>query len=123
MNWFIGALKKYATFSGRAQRAEYWYFILFYFLIYLGLAMLDGLTGTFNAETGVGVLTAIFSLATFLPYLAVGVRRLHDIGRSGWWLLIGIIPLIGVIVLIVFLVKDSEPGENLYGANPKETAV
>lgn len=123
MNWFIGALKKYATFSGRAQRAEYWYFILFYTLIYIGLAIIDSVTGTLSAETGMGLLSGIYSLAILLPSLAVGARRLHDIGKSGWWLLIGIIPLIGVIILIIFLVKDSEPSENAYGPNPKETAT
>jgi len=123
MNWFITALKKYATFSGRSQRAEYWYFVLFSIIIFIGLAILDSVTGTYNAETGYGLLTSIFSVATFLPSLAVGVRRLHDTGRSGWWLLIGLIPLIGVIVLLVFLVKDSAAGDNMYGANPKEVAA
>lgn len=123
MNWFLVALKKYATFSGRAQRAEYWYFLLFYLLIFIGLAIIDGVTGTFSAEAGLGLLSGLYSLGILIPSLAVGVRRLHDTGRSGWWLLVGIIPLIGAIILIIFFVQDSVPGDNSYGPNPKATAT
>jgi uncharacterized membrane protein YhaH (DUF805 family) len=119
VNWFLIALKKYATFEGRAQRSEYWYFVLFYVLIYIGLAILDGLMSGFSRSGSMGILAAIFSLAMFVPSLAVGVRRLHDTGRSGWWLLIALIPLIGAIVLLVFNVQDSDPGSNQYGENPK----
>lgn len=119
MNWFLVVLKKYAIFTGRAQRAEYWYFFLFYILIFIGLSIIDGIMGSFSAESGIGLLSGLYTLAMFIPSLAVGVRRLHDTGRSGWWLLIGIIPLIGPIVLIVFFVQDSVPGDNLYGPNPK----
>jgi uncharacterized membrane protein YhaH (DUF805 family) len=123
MNWFLVALKKYATFSGRAQRAEYWYFFLFYILTFIGLSFIDGITGTFSEEAGIGLLSGLYSLAILIPSLAVGVRRLHDTGRSGWWLLVGIIPLIGAIVLLIFFVQDSVPGDNLYGSNPKATAT
>ena len=119
MNWFLVVLKKYATFSGRAQRAEYWWFYLISTLIIIGLSLIDQATGTLDEETGMGLLTTLYSLAILIPSIAVGVRRLHDTGRSGWWLLIGLIPVIGSIVLIVFFVLDSEPGENAYGANPK----
>jgi uncharacterized membrane protein YhaH (DUF805 family) len=119
MNWFLLALKKYATFSGRSQRSEYWYFFLFYILINIGLSFIDNVTGTLDADTGVGLLSGLFSLAVLIPSIAVGVRRLHDTSRSGWWLLIGFIPLIGTIVLIVFFVQDSMPGDNEYGPNPK----
>lgn len=119
MNWFITALKKYATFSGRSQRSEYWYFLLFYLIIYLVLAVVDGITGSFSAKSGIGLLTGLFSFAMLLPGLSVAVRRLHDTGRSGWWIFIGLIPLIGGIVLIVFLVQDSEAGANRFGGNPK----
>lgn len=119
MSWFLAALQKYATFSGRAQRAEYWYFVLFYLLIVLVLSIVDAFTGTFDREGGVGLLSGLFSLALFIPSLAVAVRRLHDIGRSGWWLLIGLIPLVGALVLLVFAVQDSQPGSNAYGPNPK----
>ncbi len=121
MNWFLLVLKKYADFSGRAQRAEYWYFTLFYILIYLALAFIDGVAGTFSMEMGMGLASTIFMLVMIVPSMAVGVRRLHDTDRSGWWLLIGLVPLIG-IVLIVFLVRDGTPGENRFGANPKAVA-
>jgi uncharacterized membrane protein YhaH (DUF805 family) len=119
MNWFLVVLKKYATFSGRAQRAEYWWFYLISTLIIIGLSLIDQATGTLDEETGMGLLTTLYSLAILIPSIAVGVRRLHDTGRSGWWLLIGLIPVIGSIVLIVFFVLDSEPGDNAHGANPK----
>jgi uncharacterized membrane protein YhaH (DUF805 family) len=123
MNWFLMVLKKYAVFSGRAQRAEYWYFFLFYMIIYIGLSIVEGVTGLYFAKANIGLLSGIFALGTFIPSLSVGVRRLHDTGRSGWWLLIGLIPIIGVIVLIVFAVQDSMPGENSYGPNPKSVAT
>lgn len=119
MTWFLAALKKYATFSGRAQRVEYWYFFLFYTLIIIALAIVDLLFGTFDARQGIGLFSGIFVLATALPSVAVGVRRLHDIGRSGWWLLITFVPLIGVIWLLIYTARDGEPGDNEYGANPK----
>jgi len=119
MNWFLEVLKKYATFSGRAQRAEYWYFLLFSTLILIVLSVIDSMTGSYNEETGWGLLSGLYSIAVLLPSIAVGARRLHDISRSGWWLLIGMIPLIGTIVLIVFFAQDSTPGDNAYGPNPK----
>jgi uncharacterized membrane protein YhaH (DUF805 family) len=122
MNWFLSALKKYATFSGRAQRAEYWYFFLFYFLIFIGLSIIDNITGSFNAEAGMGLLGGLSILGLLIPSLSVGVRRLHDTGRSGWWLLIGLIPLVN-IVLLIFFVQDSAPSENSYGPNPKAAAI
>jgi uncharacterized membrane protein YhaH (DUF805 family) len=119
MSWFLTVLKKYAVFSGRAQRAEYWYYILFYILIGIGLTFIDYVTGTYDPETGSGLTVSLFALATFLPSLAVAVRRLHDTDRSGWWVLIALIPVIGSLVLLVFLVLDSSPGDNQYGPNPK----
>lgn len=121
MNWFLIALKKYATFSGRAQRAEYWYFFLFYILIFVGLSVIDGIMGSFSDEGGIGLLGGILALALLIPSIAVGVRRLHDTGRSGWWLLISLIPLVGAIVLLVFAVQDSSADENSYGPNPKRS--
>ena len=120
MNWYLQALKKYATFSGRARRKEYWMYILFYVLILLALTIVDGLIGTRIADAGLGILTAIYALAVLIPTLAVTVRRLHDTGRSGWWILIQLIPLVGVFILLYFLVSDSNPGQNAYGPSPKE---
>lgn len=120
MNWYLDVLKKYATFSGRARRKEYWMFSLFNVIFAFVCGFLDGLLGFISYETGLGILGSLYILATFLPSLAVLVRRLHDTDRSGWWVLIGIIPLIGPIVLLVFACLDSKVGENRFGPNPKE---
>jgi uncharacterized membrane protein YhaH (DUF805 family) len=114
MNWYLEVLKKYAVFNGRARRKEYWMFFLFNFIIALVLGFLEGLVGSF------GVLAMLYNLAVLIPGIAVSVRRLHDTDRSGWWLIIGFVPLIGAIVLLVFMLQDSKPGQNQYGANPKE---
>ncbi len=116
-NWYMQALRKYAVFSGRARRREYWFFVLFYVLISIGLAIIDAVAGLRIGE--VGLLQGLYGLAVLIPGLAVAVRRLHDTGRTGWWLLIILIPLIGAIVLLVFMFLDSEPGENKYGPSPK----
>ena len=114
MNWYLAALKKYAVFSGRARRKEYWLFVLFSVIIAVVLGVVEVLVG------GPGVLPSLYYLAVLIPTIAVGVRRLHDTNRSGWWLLIGLIPVVGGIVLLVFTVQDSEAGDNQYGANPKD---
>lgn len=119
MNWYIKVLKNYAVFDGRAQRAEYWFFVLFSVLITMGLALIDGALGLFQPDSGVGLLSGLYSLAVLIPSLAVGVRRLHDTGRTGWWLLLGLVPVIGPIILLVFMVFDSDAGLNKYGSNPK----
>ncbi|MDO9168600.1 MAG: DUF805 domain-containing protein [Methylobacter sp.] len=119
MNWYLDVLKKYAVFNGRARRKEYWFFFLFNIIISMILSAIDGLTGSFNPETGVGLLGGIYTIAVLIPSIAVSVRRLHDTGRSGWWLLVGLIPLIGTLICFIFMVQDSESSENEYGANPK----
>jgi uncharacterized membrane protein YhaH (DUF805 family) len=122
MNWYIEVLKKYAVFNGRARRKEYWYFVLFNFIISLILGLIEGLIIGINGsvhETNFSVLGLIYSLAIFIPSIAVAVRRLHDTDRTGWWILIGLIPVIGWIIFLIFLVQDSSPGENKYGPNPK----
>jgi len=120
MNWFLLALKKYAIFSGRSRRSEFWYFVLFYLIIYFVLALLDGFTGTFDSDSGMGLLSGLFALALIIPNLSVTVRRLHDTNRSGWWVLLCLVPLIGQIVLIVFMAKNGDVGENRFGADPKD---
>jgi len=120
MNWYLQALKNYANFSGRARRKEYWYFTLFNFIASFVLGFIDGMIGSFSPEAGMGLLGGIYTLAILIPGLAVSVRRLHDTERSGWWLLIGLVPLIGAIVLLVFMVQDSKAGSNKFGENPKE---
>ena len=123
MNWYLEVLKKSAVFSGRARRKEYWFFVLFNIIISIVLAVIDGVTGSFSPEAGMGLLGGIYTLAVLIPGIAVSVRRLHDTERSGWWLLIALVPLIGAIVLLVFMVQDSKPGQNQYGANPKEATA
>jgi uncharacterized membrane protein YhaH (DUF805 family) len=119
--YYTGVLQKYVDFSGRARRAEYWWFLLVNFLISVGLRIVDTILGT--GEVNYGIISGLYSLAVLLPSLAVLARRLHDTGRSGWWMLIAIIPIIGAIILIIFTIQDSEPGMNKYGANPKEGAM
>ena len=92
---------------------------MFNIIISIVLAVIDVMTGTYSTQTGFGLLGGIYALAVLIPSIAVSVRRLHDTGRSGWWLLIILIPLIGAIVLLVFFLQDSKPGENQFGANPK----
>jgi uncharacterized membrane protein YhaH (DUF805 family) len=121
MNWYVQALKKYAVFSGRARRMEYWMFAVINFIISFSLSMIDMATGTGQGYWS--PLATIYGCATVIPSLAVGVRRLHDTGKSGWWLLIGLVPILGVIVLIVLFAQDSQPGANQYGPNPKEIAA
>ena len=118
MQWYIKCLKNYVTFSGRAQRAEYWYFVLFNLLVGVALSLVDMLLGTYDSGTGNGLLAGIYTLAVFLPGLAVTIRRLHDIDRRGWWVLIIFVPLIGILVLLFFMIKDSGP-DNRFGPNPK----
>ena len=111
MEYFLGAYKKYADFTGRARRKEFWMFVLFYFIVSIVLGIVDSIIGF-------QLLGLLFSLGSLIPSLASGARRLHDTGRSGWWQLLYLIPLIGLIIMIVFLVQDSHP-DNEYGPNPK----
>jgi uncharacterized membrane protein YhaH (DUF805 family) len=119
MQWFLKVLRQYADFSGRARRTEYWMFALFSTVIGIVLGVLDNLLGLSFMSGSTGWLSLLFSLAILLPSLAVGVRRLHDTGRTGWWLLIGLVPLVGLIVLIVFFVAPGNPGANAHGPDPK----
>ncbi len=115
---YLGTLKKYSVFSGRAQRKEYWTFILSNMVISIILSIVGKIIG--GVTESLNLLYILFTFALFIPSVAVGIRRLHDTDRSGWWLLINLIPIVGVIILLVFMVKDSQPGENQYGPNPKK---
>ena len=120
MNYYLKVLQNYATFSGRARRSEYWYFVLFNMIFAIVAFVLDNVFGT-AIEGGVyGLIYGLYLLAVWLPGLAVAVRRLHDIGKSGWMFLIGLIPLIGPIWLLVLFCTDSQQGTNKWGENPKE---
>ena len=127
MNDFILAYKKYAQFEGRSDRKEFWYFVMVYIIIVAILGVLDGVlfgTGQAGMESGglhssaSSPLAAIFMIGSFIPYLAVSVRRLHDTGKTGWWILIGLIPLIGIIWLIVLYAEKGQPEANAHGEPP-----
>jgi uncharacterized membrane protein YhaH (DUF805 family) len=120
MNWYLKVLKQYADFSGRARRKEYWMFALFNMIFIIVAMILDNVLGLTAGELPYGVFYFLYVLAVLIPGLAVAVRRLHDVGKSGWMILIALIPIIGAIWLLVLMVTDSNPGENQYGQNPKE---
>lgn len=119
MNWYLEVLKKYAVFSGRARRKEYWYFVLVNIIIAFILGIVDNALGNVSQRTGTGLLGSIYALAIFLPGIGVAVRRLHDTGRTGWWILIAFVPFIGALVLLVFMVLEGQSGGNEYGTDPK----
>ena len=124
MNYFLTCITtNYVAFSGRARRAEYWYYALFITIAWIIAAVGDFALGTSIADpmgnpSGFGALTIILGLATFLPSISVLVRRLHDTDRSAWWLLLYLLPLIGPIVMFVFLVLKGTTGENKFGPDP-----
>jgi len=120
VNWYFEVLKKYVEFNGRARRAEYWYFVLFNIIISGILIFVDMKTGSYDPQAGLGLISGIYTLAVMLPSIAVAIRRLHDTGRSGWWFLIMLVPIIGPFVFIYFAVLDSQAGSNQYGPNPKD---
>lgn len=119
MNWYLKVLKNYVGFEGRSTRTEYWMFVLFNFIFSAVITLLAALLVNYLELTLFVFLPYLYSIAVLLPSLAVSVRRLHDIGKSGWWILISLIPLIGSIILIVFYCQDSQTSENQYGTNPK----
>ena len=121
MEWYLMVLKRYAEFDGRSRRTEYWMFALFNFIFAI-VPYLIGIALTLN-NNNLGLvligLSLIYDLAVLIPSLAVAVRRLHDTDKSGWWLLIALVPFIGSIILLVFLCTDGTPGDNQFGPNPK----
>ena len=116
MDWYLQVLRKYAVFSGRARRKEYWMFGLVNIIISIVIF-------TIGIFAGINKILSLYILATIIPSIAVATRRLHDTGRSGWWLLLNFLPIIGPIIVLIWMVKDSDEGENQYGPNPKETLV
>ncbi|HEX5838009.1 MAG TPA: DUF805 domain-containing protein [Anaerolineales bacterium] len=123
MNWWLIAMKKYVDFSGRARRMEYWMFFLFNLIFGFGALALDMLLGSVSEGSMFWLFYGLFSLAIMIPSLSVTVRRLHDVGKSGWWILISLIPFIGGIWLFILTITDSQAGENAYGPSPKMTLV
>lgn len=118
MNYYSICLSKFADFSGRARRREYWTFALVNCLIAMLLLILGLAFGEDSPASN--IMVTIFYLIMLVPNLSVSVRRLHDIGKSGWYMFLSLIPLIGGLFLLVWALMDSEPGENQYGENPKE---
>jgi uncharacterized membrane protein YhaH (DUF805 family) len=117
---YLNAIQNnYTNFSGRARRSEYWYFILFYYIISILAVVLDNLLGLAMEMIGYGLITFLVALAHIIPSFALTVRRLHDVGKSGWFIFIVFIPFIGAIWLLVLNCKNGEVGENKYGADPK----
>lgn len=115
--WYFEVLiKQFANFEGRARRKSYWLFVLFHIL---GALVLSVITNPLFGSTRFNSIVIIYWLITLIPTLAIQVRRLHDTGRSGWWLLLIFIPLLGNIILLIFFLQDSIPGDNKYGPNPK----
>lgn len=119
MNWYLEALRKYAVLDGRARRKEFWFFWLFNLIFLIIAVILDNVLGIAIKRKGYGLITALFLLATLLPLLGVYVRRLHDVRKSGRYLFIMLIPIVGTIWFLVLVCRDSMPGENQYGPNPK----
>ncbi|GAA1726262.1 DUF805 domain-containing protein [Aeromicrobium alkaliterrae] len=111
-------LSQYATFTGRARRSEYWFWVLATVIVSMVTTVIDLIIGSDLAGSGTGVVGLVFTLATFIPSFSVGARRLHDTGRSGWLQLLYLVPIVGWILLIVWCVQDSHP-DNVYGPNPK----
>lgn len=122
MSWYGEAWNKYADFSGRARRKEYWYFVLFNLIIVMALVYVDVSIGAINYETGFGLMSGVFYLVALIPTLAVLVRRLHDTGRSGWWFFVYFIPLVGPFILFFFLIQGGQSGFNDHGPDPRMAA-
>ncbi len=113
MEWYLGVLKKYAVFDGRARRKEYWMFFLFNIVACFILAIIDSVIGTFP------MLYGVYALGVLCPAIGVTIRRLHDTGKSGGWIFIGLVPIIGGLWLLYLMVIDGNPGDNQYGPSPK----
>ncbi len=118
MHWYLYVLKNYAVFSGRARRKEYWFFTLISSVVVVFFSVIDNQMGWKLGEDA-GFLGTLYGVAVIVPSIAVTVRRLHDTDRSGWWILIGLIPLVGAIVLLVFLILKGNEGDNRFGPDPK----
>lgn len=118
MHWYIQVLKKFDDFDGRARRKEYWMFNLIDFIFVIIISFID--TTIFNTSfSDYGPIFIVYTLVTFIPALAVSVRRMHDVGKSGWFIFVGVIPIIGWIWIFIVLITDSELFTNKYGPNPK----
>ena len=123
MKWYLQVLKNYTGFSGRARRKEYWMFVLFNMIFLIVAAIIDNIAGTTIEGLPYGLFYFLYAFAIIIPGLAVSVRRLHDVGKSGWFYFIILIPIVGGIWILVLFCTDGVTGSNEYGANPKEIVV
>jgi uncharacterized membrane protein YhaH (DUF805 family) len=123
MNWYFRVLRNYAVFAGRARRKEYWMFGLIQGLIIFVLRYPHFFTGTVDPESHLGQIRVLYVFGTFIPLIAVSVRRLHDTNRSGWWFLMFLVPIANLVLFFSFMTQDSQPGENIYGPSPKPEAT
>ena len=120
MDWYLKVLKQYADFNGRARRKEYWMFVLFNIIFGIIAMVLDNVLGLAMDSMGYGPIYLLYVVALIIPGIAVSVRRLHDLGKSGVMLFLVLIPIIGAIWLFILFLKEGEEGENEYGPDPKE---
>lgn len=119
MNYFIECItKKYFQFKGRARRKEFWYFVLFNVIIALVIGIIEVMVSGGNTYQSPGALSSLYTLLVLIPSIAVTVRRLHDNNRSGWWYLMNFVPIVGPIILLIFLVQKGTAGENRFGSDP-----
>ncbi len=119
MSWYIQTLKRFADFKGRSRRKEYWMFALFNVIISIATTLIDYAFGTDSFVYYIGLFSMLYGLFIFIPFLAVSVRRLHDTGKTGWMLLIAIIPILGALWLLVLFATEGTRGTNMYGTDPK----
>lgn len=116
MNWYLKVMGNYLNVEGRARRTEYWMFVL----VYIGMAIVASII---DAMLGISILSGLVVLVHVIPTITVGVRRLHDINRNGWWLLVSLVPLIGWIIALYWAVKEGDAASNAYGHSPKTEAL
>ena len=124
MEWYLGVLKKYAVFDGRARRKEYWMFLLFHTMVVVALLIVNAIiissvSESTLAQVAVVLPITVYMLGVLCPALGVTIRRLHDTGKSGWWIFISLVPIIGGLWFLYLMVIDGTPGDNQYGPSPK----
>lgn len=125
MDWMFMPYRRYADFSGRSRRKEYWMFVLFTVIVYMAILLIGGGLGSVEEPGGLfsglsGILLIAFWVVTLVPAIAVQVRRFHDQDKSGWWILLGFVPIIGGLAVLVFMCFEGTRGPNEYGPDPKE---
>lgn len=121
MGWYLSAISNYATFTGRARPKAFWMFVLFNIIIAFAIGFVEGLVGLVDEDSYIGIPSMLYSLFMICPSLAIAIRRLHDSGKSGFWILIGLLPAIGLLILLIFYVLPGTEGDNQYGPQPGDS--